>query len=188
MSKFPREIEDFGNVFQADDYNSIGGGVENGAEFGQKDEGGGAGYSAGHRYNPLIINNNMGRLGGGSLNAFDAGMDDAYIWYNVIRDRCDYDGGGARNGAIAADCGAQVRVNSTPPAVPGASISWQNNDVGVDDRTNGAPMPSAPGMTTDPGLEGGSTPFPYIGADMGPNGGAGSGCLPARWRFNGGSC
>ncbi|MEM6989555.1 MAG: hypothetical protein AAF721_03630 [Myxococcota bacterium] len=180
----------FGNVFrepQAPDYIARQrGGLGNGGDFSSKNDAGNAAFVRGYRFNPILVNNSINALGGGSNNAFDAGMQDATISHNVFRERCDYDGGSNPSPEIAADCGATVAADPDVPAVDDASISWSNNDVGVDDRTWTDLMPSAPGFDADPGLSCGSGPFPYIGADMGPNGGTDEFCLPAKYRHDGG--
>lgn len=180
----------FGNVFrEPHDTDFIAlqrGGNENGGDFGSKGEAGNAAFVAGYRFNPVLVNNSINTLGGGSNHAFDAGMQDATIAYNVFRERCDYDGGSAPDPAIAADCGARVQADDDVPAVDDAAIVWSDNAVGVDDRNTSALMPTAPGFSSDPGFSCGSGPFPYIGADMGPNGGSDAYCLPAKFRHDGG--
>lgn len=177
----------YGNVLRAGDARQRGG-LGNGGDFASKNEAGNAAFNSGHRFNPILINNSLNTLGGGSNRAFDAGVDDATVMYNVFREGCRYDGGSSPNAAIRADCGSRQTADSDVPAVNGASITWSNNTPGANDRDWSATLPSAPGFEGDPGFSGGQGDFPYIGADQGPMGGTDAGCLPAKARFNGGSC
>lgn len=177
----------YGNVLREGDARQRGG-LSNGGDFGSKNEAGNAAFNSGHRFNPILVNNSLNTLGGGSNRAFDAGVDDATFLYNVFRAGCRYDGGSSRNPAVAADCGSRVEADSDVPAVNGADITWSNNTTGSNDRDWSATLPSAPGFDENPGFSGGEGDFPYIGADQGPYGGTNGNCLPARWRFNGGSC
>lgn len=131
----------------------------------------------GYENNMILVNNSIENLG--TFSSFDIYGNGIVVRHNVIRGQCFYNNESGEN-ADGDDC---VEIDNDPGR-SGINTTWSDNDVGQMDRSTDARMPSAPGFEADPNF-GGSTPFPYVGADMGPAGG--QGCLPAYERYFG-SC
>lgn len=128
-----------------------------------------------------VLTNSSGRIPSRTLTG-------AVLWNTTDQESCTVTGQTSTSITCSGGLSGSGEWNSGDEfAIAGINVTWTGNsdNVGTGTPSIGITLPSAPGLTEDPGLSGSGT-FPYVGADQGGVSTGGSqNCLPAFERYHG---